>query len=400
MEQRVGKSYVAIRAVLRKGTFPVLIVTPYSAVLSWKTALTDFKQSDIQILEGNTEKRVKALLQYHRWFITNYEAYRTIPEELYNVEWSCIILDESDTIKNPKAKVTKYYISLGDAVQHKYILSGTFDILHPTNYFSPLRFLSSEIFGSNYYGFLKRYFYKPAFKWILRKNKKEAFARILSKYTYTLKRADIPGFKKTTYETVIVDKSQIFITLENNLLYKYELIFKEIYKQTIWVTVMMQWYRLLCGGFIFDINIDKLKLNKLKELACKPIVIFACFKIEVRTIAKYLNIPFIDGSVNVKTRRHLVENHRGSIVINPHSFSMGGNLSHYNTVVFYSLPYSLRLFKQAVDRLVMYGKDTHCIYLLRKDTIDEDIYKAHKKNLSESKTMQSLIKKYTLIKEG
>ncbi|GAF93420.1 unnamed protein product, partial [marine sediment metagenome] len=165
MDMRLGKNLVTIRRIKMYKPLDadqglrVLIVPPGSAIESWEEDLDLEGETDVSLIMASTRKKRKQLLMDgHKWNIINKEGFLAVPEiggrehcELCGgsgknpetkkscgrchglgsigmgelpVNWDAAVLDESTSIKNPKAKITKFFLRTFRDCPHRWILAG------------------------------------------------------------------------------------------------------------------------------------------------------------------------------------------------------------------------------------------------------------------------------------
>lgn len=91
--------------------------------------------------------------------IVNYDSVWIEPfgSLLLKMNIDCIICDESHKLKSPSGKASRYLARLGKKCSCRYILSGTPMSESPLDIYGQYKFLSPEIFGTNYGEFKDRY---------------------------------------------------------------------------------------------------------------------------------------------------------------------------------------------------------------------------------------------------
>ncbi len=102
-----------------------------------------------------------------QWLIVNVEALRPVSkkpsvaykmaEMFLNCEPNLMVVDESTTIKNPKACQTKAVRKLGGIADYRRVLTGTPCPQSPLDLYSQMAFLDETIFGVSYWAFRSRY---------------------------------------------------------------------------------------------------------------------------------------------------------------------------------------------------------------------------------------------------
>ncbi|MCQ2009347.1 DEAD/DEAH box helicase [Sporolactobacillus sp. STSJ-5] len=112
-------------SALPKG--PALIICPTSLVANWKHECATFSpQLDLYIHHGTDRLRGKsfhARLRACDVVVTSYAIYTKEASEMLGYNWSCVILDEAQAIKNPHAQKTRALRPIQTA--HRLVLTGT-----------------------------------------------------------------------------------------------------------------------------------------------------------------------------------------------------------------------------------------------------------------------------------
>src|SRR5690606_15945839 len=114
------------------------------------------------VIEGKRDKKVDLI---HNWetgeglhvIVVNYESTWRLEDDLLKWRPDMIICDESQKIKNARAKQSKSIIKLGRKAKYKLILTGTPVTQNPLDLFSQYQFLEPSIFGNSFVRFRDRY---------------------------------------------------------------------------------------------------------------------------------------------------------------------------------------------------------------------------------------------------
>ncbi|MGB0429442.1 MAG: DEAD/DEAH box helicase [Bacteroidia bacterium] len=137
---------------------PSLIVVPSSLVFNWAAELRKFAPDlKFYIHFGNNRLSDEILFKRHHIIITTYGLVRNDFDFLSKIEWEYLILDESQNIKNPMAKITKRVGEL-KAIS-KLALTGTPIENSLTDLWSQMNFLNKGLLGS--FSFFKSEFVVP-----------------------------------------------------------------------------------------------------------------------------------------------------------------------------------------------------------------------------------------------
>jgi superfamily II DNA or RNA helicase len=126
---------------------PVLIIAPRSLIWNWAKELERFApELPVYVHYGPGRGREHPGFGEKRIILTTYSTTRIDIEELLPIEFSYLILDESQHIKNLNAKRTMAILGL--TAQHRLALSGTPVENNLSELFSLFRFLNPSFFGS------------------------------------------------------------------------------------------------------------------------------------------------------------------------------------------------------------------------------------------------------------
>ena len=107
LEQRVGKTFVALALVIEWKCKDTIIVCPKKAIPVWEKAIKDQGQ-DLSL-----------------FFILNFEQLRLQYRELKKVKWDLAIVDESHRIKERGSIQTKACWAIGRVSRKRLILTGS-----------------------------------------------------------------------------------------------------------------------------------------------------------------------------------------------------------------------------------------------------------------------------------
>jgi SNF2 family DNA or RNA helicase len=152
----LGKTIQAIALLLREregaedGVPPALVICPTSVVGNWKREINRFAPClQVTIHHGSDRARGEdfvATAQAHDVVISTYGLARRDVDDLKQVSWSDVILDEAQNIKNPHAKQTQAVRSLQAA--NRVALTGTPVENRLSELWSIMQFLNPGFLGS------------------------------------------------------------------------------------------------------------------------------------------------------------------------------------------------------------------------------------------------------------
>jgi SNF2 family DNA or RNA helicase len=152
----LGKTIQAIALLLREregaedGVPPALVICPTSVVGNWKREINRFApRLRVMVHHGSDRARGEDLLtaaQAHDVVISTYGLARRDVDDLRQMLWSDVILDEAQNIKNPHAKQTQAVRSLEAA--NRVALTGTPVENRLSELWSIMQFLNPGFLGS------------------------------------------------------------------------------------------------------------------------------------------------------------------------------------------------------------------------------------------------------------
>ena len=195
-EMRLGKTIQALGWLqLRPEIKPVLIVCDASAKLIWANTITEWlpkKDANYQILQGRSNNPI---FKNTRFFIINYESlYQAllcdicegrkivfgrkckkckgkgkIPklrEDISHINFSAIIVDEAQKMKNTNTYYTKIILELGKQIQYAIATTGTPIENKPIEFYNIISLIKPDLFPEKW-AFKKRYcgLYYDGFGW-------------------------------------------------------------------------------------------------------------------------------------------------------------------------------------------------------------------------------------------
>lgn len=372
-------------------------------VLVWqpnhtKQWLSDYKE----MVEGDSDGILNI-------FLVNVEAFATVKackfvEDFMVVHDVMMAIDESTTIKNPKAKRTKHLIKLAPLADYRRILTGFPITKAPLDLYSQCYFLSPNLLGfSSYYAFSARYAITQArrmgshsFQQIVGFQRLEELQESIKDFSirktkdqcldlppkvYTKRYVELTDEQKKAYGTM---KQKALMVLEN-----------EVFSTMNVLTQIMRLQQVVAGSLrnengetiVLRNNRVRTVLDLLEETSDKA-VIFAVFQTDIQQLEKAIAEKFGEGSVASyygKTpqdeRQRIIDRFQDPeselryFISNPQTGGRGITLTEAGTMIFYSNSYDLELRVQAEDRIHRIGQDKSCTYidLVSENTVDEKI---------------------------
>lgn len=373
----------------------------------------------VQILSGSEKARIKKFNFYKDTkpcpiFLTNYEALnmKELLQEMLQWRPEILVCDESQRLKNPASKRTKYAAMLADNTKHNYILSGTPILNSAMDIYGQYRILDrGDTFGRNYQVFKTRYFYdenagmpaqKHFPKWVAREGiEKELHDKIYKKAMRVTKAEclDLPPLVKTSIPVELSpDQRRIYDEMKKDFIAYLNT--GEAVVAQIAITKALRLQQIVSGyaktedGVEVEIK-DNPRMDALQDLLedraeSEKIIIWACFQENYSQIAKVcrkLGLDFVElhGGVPSKERQLNIDKFQLDpacrvMIANAGAGGVGINLTASSCMIFYSRNFSLENDLQAEARNHRGGSEIHDkisrIDLVAEGTIDQVIMDA------------------------
>ena len=434
MEMGTGKTKVLIdnlAMLYDKGRVNgALIVAPKGVVGTWYNQelpahLPDHIENVTVLWQSNINKKQKEnLKQFHNQenshklhiLIMNVEAFST--EKGYswalsflNCHKGLMAIDESTTIKNPKAKRTKHILNLSNKADYRRIMTGSPVTKNPLDLYAQCQFLDIHHLGhDSYYSFRNRYaLMKSAnisgrsINLVVGYQNLSELSDKLKPFSYRVLKEDCLDLPDKVYM-----KREIQLTPEQQKLYKQmrqealaTLNGKTVTTMTA-LTQLMRLHQITCGHFSADDgSIQEVKNNRLSELLDVldeiegKAIIWAHYQHDVKNIFKILEDKYGPGSVVhyygktlPEQRDYAIKNFKTNdkvrfFVGTPQTGGYGITLVQASTVIYYSNGYDLEKRMQSEDRAHRIGQKKKVTYvdIIAEDTVDTKIVKSLRKKI-------------------
>ena len=419
MDMRLGKCIVAIRRIKMYrpigADLRVLIAAPSSALGGWQDEFDAEGEDDVALLTGEKKKRRNLMLEGHKWNLINKEGFIALPE-IADQDWDCVLADESTFLKNPQAKVTKFFLRNFRDVPHRWIMTGMPNPEGELEFWCQLAFLDTYAFGCrNFWEFRTQCFWQTpfAYGWDPKPGIRSMIRKTVGKRAHVVRRSDVGMDCKKVYEkrTLVMptalrksyqDAEDLFILRKEEV---------EVDRAT-YAVEQYQWLRQMCGGYIEHERVWDAKHKEVLsllngELKDQHVVIWFNYNQELFDMASDLRgvgikYGMMYGDMPQKERR--VEHKKfqdGQIqvfAIQQAVAQMGMDLSRADTAIYFSSPPGLLARMQTEDRIVHATKKTPLLYidLLVMDSVDEDLYASLKNKKVRSKMTIDRARKYCI----
>jgi len=446
MEMGTGKTKVLIdnlAMLYDKGKVDgALIVAPKGVVGTWHNQelpahLPNHIENVTVLWQANINKKQQDKLdqlfttghELHL-LIMNVEAFSTskglnFAQKFLRSHKSLMAIDESTTIKNPKAKRTKNILSLSKLAKYRRIMTGSPVTKNPLDLYTQCEFLDPfHLNFSSYYAFRNRYAEMKTMHVSGRSIQIVGGFRHLDELADSLKPFSYRVLKEDCLDLPdkIYMKREIQLTKEQDELYQQmrkealaTLNGKTVTTMTA-LTQLMRLHQITCGHFSADDgSVQEIKNNRLAELldVLEEIegkaIIWAHYQHDVKNIFKLLEDKYGPGSVVhyygktlPEQRDYAIKNFKTNdkvrfFVGTPATGGYGITLVQANTVIYYSNGYDLEKRMQSEDRAHRIGQKKKVTYvdIIAEDTVDKKIVKSLRKKINiASKVMGEELKSW------
>ena len=374
-------------------------------VVLWKPSLTKAKRKELTDLSQPVGKL--------KFLLMNIEAFSTkkgvdVAEFFVKKFKTCMVVDESTTIKNRRAKRTKAVCDVGRGAVTKRILTGSPVTKSPMDLYSQMDFLSPEILGfRSYYAFQGRYAVVQrrsmgahSFNQILGFRRLDELTEKLQNFSYRVRKEECLDLPEKVYvrRSVELTKEQSDAYTQMKHLALARLESGELATTQNVLTQIMRLQQICLGHLTDDdgethpVKSNRLGelLNIVEEIQGKAII-WATWTRDIRSITEALRDRFsvpsvssLHGETPDSERQQIVESFQDRqselrfIVGHPRTGGFGLTLTAANTVVYYSNSYDLELRLQSEDRAHRIGQTNKVTYIdmISPSTIDEKIVNA------------------------
>jgi len=433
MEMGTGKTKVLIdnlAMLYDKGRVDgALIIAPKGVVGTWynqelPTHLPNHIENVSVLWQPNINKKQKEKLdtlfetgEDLHILIMNVEAFSTekgteFAKKFLRSHKSLMAIDESTTIKNPKAKRTKNITDLSNLAKYRRIMTGSPVTKNPLDLYSQCEFLHPYLLDfTSYYAFRNRYAEMKTLHMHGRQIQIVSNFKNLGELSDTLKNFSYRVLKEDCLDLPdkIYIKRNISLTTEQQKVYesmKEKALAILNGKQVTSVsalTQLMRLHQITCGHFVADDgSVQEVKSNRLNELmdVLEEIegkaIIWAHYQHDIKKIIKSIEKVHGPGSVvdyyGLTAQEHRQPNIKKFqeddkcrfIVGTPQTGGYGITLTQANTVVYYSNGYDLEKRLQSEDRAHRIGQKKSVTYvdIMAEETVDEKIVKALRKKIN------------------
>lgn len=419
LEMRLGKCFITIADVKRKGCQRILIVCPLSVVTTWVDELHADGERCIIPVAGTKAQRIdlaQTVTSRRTWFIIGYESLRETPElggchwspsrrlingSMEDVEWDAVILDESTTIRTPTAGITKVVTKGFRGVPHRYLLTGLPNPESAQDFFSQFQFLNNGMMGfKNFWPWREEHFQEVGHEWFPRLKARTDIRDWVRTKACVLTRKQAGIGNRKVYQTRVLQQSPAQSKAIKALVEDYVVSTPErrVAKHAV---QSMTWLHQMAGGFNPGDKavLSTQKLNELQtllsgELAKEPVLVWFRFNHELHAAQaklKGMSVACITGDTpkpeRSAIRRRFQDGKVRVLLLQTRAAYFGLNLSKSSTAIYFSNYFDAELRAQSEDRIAHPTKSEPLLYvdLVTEDTVDQHVLEL----LKEKKTAAS-----------
>jgi SNF2 family DNA or RNA helicase len=427
MEMGCGKSKVLIDNItwLYEGGHidTAIVVAPKGVYRNWQISeipahLPEDIEHEVYVWNPNPNKTqtnhlTEGVTQREklRILLVNVEGFATPKVRKYLemfVRGSAFLLavDESTTIKNPKAKRTKALVALGKGASFRRILTGSPVTKSPLDLYSQCEFMDKRLLGfDSYFSFQGRYAItrtqrmgNHSFQQVVGYRNLDELSTKLDRFSYRVTKEDaldLPDKVYTIRHVALTDEQlKHYMSLKNAAIALLD--DGELVSAPAVMTQLLRLQQVLCGHLMTDDGelvefktkrLDAL-LETIEEMAGK-VIIWSRFRYDIKAIVATLAKAYGSGSVVSYFGDTTDEQRQNAItsfqfgdarffVANPQTAGYGLTLTAATNVIYYANDFNLETRVQSEDRCHRIGQKNTVTYVdfLSKGTIDEYIVKS------------------------
>ena len=435
MEMGCGKSKVLldnIAYLASQGEIDTaVIVAPKGVYRNWETSeipthLLDEIQAEVYVWNPSANKaQAKELGEgakkrgVFRILLANVEGFASskLPKyvEIFTKGTDFLLaVDESTTIKNPKAKRTKTLVALGGKAKYKRILTGSPVTKSPLDLYSQCGFMNKKLLGmDSYWSFQGRYAITKtqrmgshSFQKIVGYRNLEELSDKLTTFSYRVTKEealDLPAKIYTTrYVGLSREQIQHYASLKSSAIAILDS--GELISASAAMTQLLRLQQLLCGHLKTDegdlVEIPSKRLAALMECVEEmdgKIIIWSRFRYDIVKIKEALakeyghdSVVSYYGDTTDEQRQNAIASFQHGdarfFIGNPQTAGYGLTLTAATNVVYYANDFNLETRVQSEDRCHRIGQKHSVTYvdLVTLGTVDEHIVKVLQQKINLS----------------
>jgi SNF2 family DNA or RNA helicase len=338
---------------------------------------------------------------------------KLVIEKFLNTRLVMMVIDESTTIKSPKAKRTKAAIMMGTRARYRRILTGSPVTKSPLDIFSQCDFLNPHLLGySSYWSFRNRYAVtEPSFfggrrvEQVVGFQNTEELHNIIKEFSYRVTKdecLDLPPKIYTKREfDMSKEQKKAYDSMRKNAITFLE---ETEATTTSVITQLIRLHQISCGYLPMDdetiVEFENSRYSELLEVldeAQGKVIIWANYRHNIFMLERLLKEKYGKDSLvtyfgdtkddDRQTNVRLFQDAASPVRFflgNTQTGGYGITLTAASTVVYYSNNYDLEKRIQSEDRAHRIGQHHAVTYvdLVCRNTVDEKILKALRNKIS------------------
>jgi non-specific serine/threonine protein kinase len=396
------------------GKLRAMVVCPTTLLFNWENEIKKFTPGISYLIQHGPTRTSRAdELDKYEIIISTYGTLRSDVEMLVNLEFDYVVLDESQTIKNPTSKVAKAAQLIPS--KNRIALSGTPMQNNTFDMYSQMNFLNPGMLGTK--EFFKEQFAKPIDKFqevetkqhlrkliypFLLRRTKEQVAKDLPEKTEITLYCEMGKEQRTIYDMYRnMYRSQILGTIDN----------QGIEKSQFAILQGLMKLRQICDSPAIlkeetklpnhSVKIDELVRELEDNMGDHKALVFSQFLgmlglIKEKLIEKNIPYQYFDGSFTAQQRENAIREFQDKdeckvFLISLKAGGMGLNLTSADYVYLVDPWWNPAVEQQAIDRTHRIGqtKNIFAYRLICKDTVEEKIMTLKEKKNSLVKDIVS-----------
>jgi SNF2 family DNA or RNA helicase len=396
----------------------ILYVAPLSTLENVRRETVRFTDHlNAQLILGTRAVRSRKIREpgRHNVDIVNFDALRTLGEELFNVGYDMIVIDEAARIKSKDTATTRVATILGRKAKYRRCLSGLPFTEGVEDLFSQFSFLDPSIFGDNFYVFRNRYCTMATqqvrdkasgkvrkFHKITGYRNMDDLERRVASITMRVDKKDCLDLPDKTFVVrriqMLEEQAKKYAAIETQA--ASEIGDGHVITHAVALSKIAK-CRQIAAGFVYDdehepIYVPTLKYDVLVEILEEALhgnrkaVVFTSFRAEplmvevnIRDMKKHVEVfvmPDDPFGRQPTVDRWAAWKGPAVVVGNAASSGIGLNMTAADTAIFLSLDWKMGNRAQAIDRIHRIGSEIHSkitiFDLITEGTVEEDILKA------------------------
>ena len=412
---RTGKTPTSIMLLKELGTKKNLVIAPASLIWNWAQEIqTWMPEANIYVTSGTPKKRSGIYNSYVadkgiKVLIVSKDTWKAdYAKEWPGEVWNTVFVDEAHFLRNYKTAQSKAIYAI--KAKHRFAITGTPAVKHPSDVWGILHFLYPQKFTS-YWQFVERYF-EIGFDFMGHKeigpvmeHRREELEELVSFISVQRKRSEVMKWlPKKQAQTIPVHmegkQAKLYEQMRDDFIAKLE--GEDHAVDTSGVLPQLMRLRQLCLDprlVGFDVEGEKTKvIHEWLEDNEQPVVIMSMFTSYLKLLKPELEklglvVGMIHGEMDNKSKNQAAQDFQSGksdvLLCNIISAGLGFTLDRAETVIFTDKAWNPAENEQAEDRIIPVSQErNHSVNIISftcSDTVDERIDRivANKRSLTD-----------------